>query len=627
MGVIQEQIEGVDFSLDFQLEGAGDQWSRDGDTYSSGPYELAVDRRPLEPGAAALAWRLRRTDDEPVVLRKLTVDYQMSLVGLYRVWPTSGIAANNVFVDLPWTIDTVSSAASYDPVLMALSADGTNTFTVGFADTSIETRITGRMGRRAPDAEAGFTSHVYHVRFERPCVRDVQQRGDVLADGIFVSAINEDWFASLRRYSSFVDKQRRFEGHEVHDRDLLPMWHSWYAFENEIDQDNVLSQIAKAKELGFGTFQLDAGWNTGADWVTDEGCYEPNRERFPEFERVMQEIKAAGLVPVAHWSLPWLGVNAPNRHELEHAIQGTTERRQGKVDHLCPRTPATFDHIVGSARHMVANLGFGGLWFDFVDSMPSDAPCTSDHEHQYDTVGEAWDAILKATAESVRAIDPECLLIYRRSHANINNKPYLTHLWPADAPFDFDKNRREVVVMRAYGEGVLTHACCTCWSPNETEEMVAKHLASVVLAGVPAVSIDLKKFPENHLEGIKAWLTFYDTHKRPLILGEMRPLTFMPPSAVTRTEAEKSAFVGYFEGLPGVTPLSRNFDDVYLINCFTETLHTLLPSQHGRFSVELFDHFLRPVDQGERTIDATDDGLHLLLTTPVPSIVHLRRVD
>ena len=84
-------------------------------------------------------------------------------------------------------------------------------------------------------------------------------------------------------------------------------------------------------------------------------------------------------------------------------------------------------------------------------------------------------------------------MIYRRSHANINNKPYLTHLWPMDAPFDYDKNRREVVVMKAYGEGVLTHACCTCWSPDETEEVVARHLASVVLAGVPSVSIDLTK--------------------------------------------------------------------------------------------------------------------------------------
>jgi hypothetical protein len=627
VAAIRELIEGIEFSIDFHLEDPIDQWSKDGDRYHTGPYVLEVERTPLEPGGTALRWRLRRTDEAPVVLRNLAVDYQMPLVSLYRVWPTSGIAANSVFIDLPWTIDAVSSAAAYDPLLMGLNADGTNACTVGFVDTALETRITGKMGRRSPDAEAGFTSHVYSARLERPCGSDVVQRGDELRDGVFVSRIHEDWFASLRRYTALVDAERGFEGREVQERGLSPMWHSWYAFENEINQDNVLSQIETARELGFGTFQLDAGWNTGADWVVEEGCYRPNRERFPEFERVMEAIKAAGLVPVAHWSPPWVGAQAPNREELAPAIQGTTELRAGQVDYLCPRTPATLEHIVSSARHMVADLGFGGLWYDFIDSLPSDLSCTSDHEHQFDTVGEAWDAILEATAETVWEIDPECLLIFRRSHANINNKPYLTHLWPADAPFDYDKNRREVIVMRAYGKGVLTHACCTCWSPDEAEEMVARHLASVVLAGVPAVSIDLTRFPDNHLEGIKRWLAFYESHKRALMLGELRPLVFMPPSAVTRTEAEDTAFVGYFEGLPGVTPLSSNFDDVYLVNCFAEQVHTLLPSQQGRFSVQVFDHFLRPLDRDQQVLEADDDGLHLSLATPVPSVIHLRRID
>jgi hypothetical protein len=627
VAMIVERIEDINVSLDFEFDVPTEEWVRDDDRYHSGPFELRLQRETIEPGLTTLLWQVQRTDGKAVVLRRLALDYQMPLVSLYRVWPTSGIAANSVFIDLPWSIDTLSSAASYDPILLGLNADGTNTCTIGFANTAVETRITGKMGRRSPDAEAGFTSHVYSARFERPCGPDVVQRGDVLRDGLFISKVKEDWFDTIGRYAAFVDGQRNFQGHVVHERGLLPMWHSWYAFENEIDQDNIVSQIALAKELGFGTFQLDAGWNTGKDWVIEEGCYEPNRDRFPDFERVMDEIKSAGLVPIAHWSPPWLGKEAPNRAALAHAVQGTTARRQDRVDHLCPRTPATFDHIVSSARHMVADLGFGGLWYDFVDSLPVDAPCHGSHEHQYETTGEAWDAILQASAGAAWEADPECLLIFRRSHANINNKPFLTHLWPADAPFDYDKNRREVVVTRAYGAGVLTHACCTCWAPDETGQMVARHMASVVLAGVPAVSIDLRRFPENHLEGMRNWLAFYTVHRHALMQGELRPLTFMPPSAVLRIEAPRSAFIGFFEGLPGITPLSRDFDEIHLINCYRPELHTLLASQHGRFSVQLFDHFLRPLDGGPSSLDAGTDGLHLHLNTPVPSVMRLQRID
>jgi hypothetical protein len=371
--------------------------------------------------------------------------------------------------------------------------------------------------------------------------------------------------------------------------------------------------------------QLDAGWNTGRDWVIEEGQYEPNRDNFPDFEAVISDIKGGGLIPVAHWSPPWLGVRAPNRGALEPAIQGAYEHWRDRVDYLCPRTPATYDHIVGSTRHMVADLGFGGLWYDFVDSLPPDTPCTADHEHRHATAGEGWTAILQASADVAWQADPDCLLIYRRSHANIHNKPSLTHLWPADAPFDYDKNRREVVVMRAYGRGVLTHACCTCWGPHETDAIVARHLASVVLAGVPAVSIDLTRFPESHLEGIRRWLAFYHRHRHALIEGELRPLVFMPPSAAIRVESGREAFVGYFEALPGITPLSRPFDELHLINCAHPDLHTRLTNQTGAYEVELLDHYLRPTGTGPRRLEAGPNGLHLDLQTPVPSVVRLKR--
>ena len=488
MATIVETIAGIQFRIDFDLEGADEAWTSRGDGYGAGPYELRLVREAAGDGVSTLSWELRRSDGQLATLRRLVVEYHMPLVALYRVWPTSGIAANRFYVDLPWHIDDLASAASYDPVLLGLDADGTNTLTVGFADTAVETRLSGGMGRAHPEAEAGFTSHVYQVRLERPCVDGLVRRGWVLRDGLFVSTLREDWFATLRRYAAFVDERRGFGGHAVTERALLPMWHSWYAFENEIRQDLIASQIDTARDLGFGTMQLDAGWNTGRDWVTEEGCYEPNRERFPDLPQLIAAIKGAGLVPADHWPPPWVAVRAPNRHTLEAAIQGTSDHWRDRVDHLCPRTPVPIEHIVGSARRMVAELGFGGLWYDFVDSLPVDAPaCAAGHEHVYDTNGEAWAAILDASAKAVREVDPECLLIYRRGHANIHNKPFLTHLWPADSPFDYPKNRREVVVLRSYGQGVLTHACCTCWSPRESDATVARHLATVVLAGVPAI--------------------------------------------------------------------------------------------------------------------------------------------
>ncbi len=114
--------------------------------------------------------------------------------------------------------------------------------------------------------------------------------------------------------------------------------------------------------------------------------------------------------------------------------------------------------------------------------------------------------------------------------------------------------------------------------------------------------------------------------QRALMLGELRPLGFMPPSAVVRIESERQAFVGYFESLPGVTPLTRAFDEVYLINAIAPELLTLLPNQHGAYRVELLDHFLRPLDITPNRLESGPRGLLVHLQTPIPSVVRLTRI-
>ncbi len=193
----------------------------------------------------------------------------------------------------------------------------------------------------------------------------------------------------------------------------------------------------------------------GATGSSKKGAYDPNRERFPDFEAVIDPLKrpASSRSPTGP-SLARAG-DAPNRDELVPAIQAHGNGlAQGRRRPPLP-PDAGRDRPYRSPRPATwcRDLGFGGLWYDFVDSLPVDAPCAAEHDHAYDTNGEAWTAISPGALRPAREADPDCLLIYRRSHANIHNKPYLTHLWPADAPFDYDKNRREVVVTQAYGEG------------------------------------------------------------------------------------------------------------------------------------------------------------------------------
>ena len=169
----------------------------------------------------------------------------------------------------------------------------------------------------------------------------------------------------------------------------------------------------------------------------------------------------------------------------------------GKEPVLCPRTRATVDYTAECTRRMVEDYKLDGLWFDFIDSVPL-RRCVAPHRHDFASQGEGVTAALRQCAETALRLNKNVVLVYRQPFANLNNKPFLTHVWPVDAPFDFNMNRREVMFMKPYASGVLTHACCTCWHRDESDENVARHMASVVLAGVPSVSVDLVTIPESH---------------------------------------------------------------------------------------------------------------------------------
>ena len=143
-----------------------------------------------------------------------------------------------------------------------------------------------------------------------------------------------------------------------------------------------------------------------------------------------------------------------------------------------------------------------------------------------------------------------------------------------DAPFDFNMNRREVLFMKPYANGVLTHACCTCWHRSESDENVARHMASVVLAGVPAVSVDLVTVPESHRRIIRSWLGFYNQHRDELLHGKMSPLAFFPAAGALSITGKTRNYIGLFETVPPLIELPEPRNEIYLVNCTGERLVT-----------------------------------------------------
>jgi len=174
-------------------------------------------------------------------------------------------------------------------------------------------------------------------------------------------------------------------------------------------------------------------------------------------------------------------------------------------------------------------------------------------------------------------------------------------------------NRRDIVYMKTFGPGVLTHACCTSWAISESDANVARQMSSIVLAGVPAFSVKLAESPVVHNAIIKAWLSFYELNKKDLVYGQMTPLLPTPPSAALRIESDGQAFFGFFEAIPGLVEITKPVNKITMVNAFNKRTVTRLEGVKGIWQLQVYDHLWKLTDTTTLKSDVKN-GLNINIT-------------
>jgi hypothetical protein len=364
---------------------------------------------------------------------------------------------------------------------------------------------------------------------------------------------------------------------------------------------------------------VDAGWSTGQQrgvWKridSNYGDYKPFRPKFPDLKEFVKRIKDELGLNVMIWVSPfWVGSESEAfKDGLWQAMIRTGPEKSQNIN-LCPRHPLTKPRIVEIANHVMSSFDLDGLWIDYLDSLPLE--CTAEHEHLYETMTDAYEDCINAFHQAVVAVKPDALIEFRLNHANLNSKRYITTAETNDTPHKYDMNRRLGVLLRSWVKGIVPKADPTMWNPNCADEEVARHLATVVMVGVPAISVNLRAIPPSHIAIIKAWLGFYHQHYDELLNGDFRPIGFEPTFPFFVVEGKREAFL--YLGNDAVPPLPFPAkEEVYFINA-SGGERLVLPLENApkaRYSIEVKDCFL--VKRSEESVNLSP-GKPLILSLP-----------
>lgn len=611
------------FRISFNLDPPVDSWhavkrahllTATGE-YVSSDYLLKISEKDVGKQTSIINYELTRAGGQPFRMLECFVECKTSYSGIYKIFTPGTMSQQNYHVDLPFRINEYVNAGSNQPVIWMQQTDGRNTLTLGLLDQIAITGIEGSTYDTGNGGEApGIANSYVRVVLNRDFPNNLPTL--VFNDTLYVNADPDiTWFEALASYSAAVDVARDFKIHSMSEWALNPMWHSWYAHADKIDEKQIRDDANRAGDLGVTTIELDAGWNipleAGYSFDSD-GDYEFDTGRFPDARGMIDIMHAAGQRVILHVAPLLMGKDCKAWAKMKDCkiIVG------GKPDaHLDPRLKKVHDYLLTSWENMFTKYGIDGLWYDFLEIPDRPDKPVSGVEIVSPDIHIAYTQLMEELYNKAIALNPNAVIILRRSSANLNAKTFCTHVWPMDTPQDYNMNRRDIVYMKTFGPGVLTHACCTSWTISESDVNVARQMASIVLAGVPAFSVKLSESPATHNAIVKAWLAFYELNKSDLVLGRMTPLLPTPPSAALRIEGEKQTFFGFFEAMPGLIETTKSVNKIILINAFNKRTSTRLEGVKGTWQVQVYDQVWRPMDKTILKTD-TNGGLNINLAGP-----------
>lgn len=582
--------------------------------WNSDAYRLAMTTVPKGANSSVVTFGISREDGQPFRVLKHRIEVKTSYAGIYKIFTPLTMAQQSYKIDLPFRIDGLCRAENETPVIWMQETDGHNTLTFGMLDQTPLTRFEGSTYDPTNGGEApGIANSYARAGF----LREPQHKTPVaeFRDGFYVSAdTSRYWYEILAEYAAAVDAWRALPDRPVGKNALRSMWHSWYAHADKIDQAQLLDDARRAAALGVQALEIDAGWNIPPDVgyaFEVEGDYVFDSTRFPDPVAMVDAMHELNLAVVLHVAPLLMGPRAKAYAQMEDCILYVDGKATPYLD---PRLEKTRTYLLESWECLMGEYKMDGLWYDFLELADEADPPKDGVAVISLNLHEAYTQLMQALHDKAIRMNPDAVIILRRGSANLNAKAYCTHVWPMDTPQDYHMNRRDIVYLKTFGENILTHACCTSWPISESDENVARQMSSITLAGVPAFSVKLAESPESHNAIIRAWLEFYNRNKEDLVLGRMTPLLPTPPSAALRIEGERATFVGFFEAVPGLVPLTKPADRVVIVNAFSARTTTRLEGLTGRFSATLYDQGLNLLSNTSWSSEG--DGLSIDVTAP-----------
>ncbi len=490
-------------------------------------------------------------------LRDVSIEWSIPIIDMHGLYFCGNPMAELSYLPF-WQIQKQTCANRGIPYMSLINRNGENRAAFGVFDQITETAIS---------AELSEITRCYTFRLQKPANKD--SAGQMIhVDGcwqevLFVSIAPQQWQDVLKNYVRLSDQTTQPDRMPVPDHAFDPVFCTWTAIHHDVSHDWILRNARQAADLGFRTWITDDGWFIEKGRFADYskvGDWIPSSEKFPDFKEHVRAVQELGFRYVL-WVAPFMvGKDSEAAQRYAHLL--TTGQERERFNNLSPWHAETRQIVGDLLERLVRDYRLDGLKIDFLDSISMHS-LRRDGAGE-DTLGSSIYHLLQSVTAHLLTINPDLLIEFRNSYTNLASRSYANIYRSSDVPINFTLNRWQAVMLRLLTPDRAVHLDPALWHCDDSDVNVAVHLINL-LVGVPMVSIDLDQYPQSHLDLIRYWIGFYNTHRATLIHGEFKPVLRQGYIPAVYFVGEKEIVIALYDDVP----VSLAGDTLWLLNAST----------------------------------------------------------
>lgn len=460
---------------------------------------------------------LKSKSGAPIVLPHTVIDFRFQLDNVQSLWLPSIQGPGKNYRPkgmLEYYATVTTHLCNLVPMGAFFSAEGMNKLSFAFSDCKNIVKLTGGVYEEETCGRISFDL------FETPAHAQSEYHATLRLDSALMPVFN-----AVENMARFYERELSIEAMPVPEGAYGAVYSTWYAFLQNLQEQEIEDQCRIGAECGLKTVIVDDGWQTDDSNRGYAFCgdWQVSKTRFPHMREHVERIHKMGMKYMVWFSVPFIGRKAKRAEEFKDYCLCFNPRWDAYV--LDPRYKKVRNFLVETFSNMVKEYNLDGLKLDFIDEFDlrqaDEKAALFNPERDTQSIPDAVDMLMTEVRDALMAIKPEILVEFRQNYIGPMIRKYGNMLRAHDCPSDTLMNRMTTVDLRATSLNTAVHADMFTWSPQESVESASLQFIHTLFA-VPQVSCNFKHLSAEHKAMVKHWISFWEEHRELLMHGQMR---------------------------------------------------------------------------------------------------------